>query len=343
MPSNNHALIRYRTIDRCLKNIERGPYHLKDLIDECSDAVNAYDELLGRNSSKPKTISRRTILYDLEFMKDDKIGFNAPIESDKIDGYYYSNPKFEIFKANIRKSDLDALEEALELLNGINAKSKFERLETIISRIRETFRIKGNRKAKRHLVQEYVENPDGERWLSKVSQAIKQKCCLNIDYEPFDRDAYQRIISPLQIKEYNNRWFLIAFDHKVHLVSSLGMDRIKKIEDSIQDYNEIPHEDFEVFSKDIIGISLPKDSKKIKIHFRAYGIQRHYINTKPIHLSQKCLKMSDAYGDFSIEVIPNYELQSKIISYGKTLEIKRPKYYREEIKALIFDLSKLYK
>jgi len=310
---------------------------------ECSEAVDEYNEVLGRKNSKPIKISKRTLLYDLEFMKDDTIGFSAPIENDRLDGYYYSNPKFEIFRVNIRKSDLDMLEDALQLLNGINAKKRFDRLETMISRIKETFRIKSDRKAQRYLVQEYVENPDGEKWLSKVSDAIQTKKCISISYNPFDKIPYNRTISPYQIKEYNNRWFLIGFDNDLKLISTMGMDRIKKVNISIKEFVGIEPNALNVFSKDIIGISIPKHQKKILIKFRAYGVQRHYVNTKPLHQSQICLKMTSSFGDFSIEVIPNYELKSKFLSYGETVEVLKPKFFRKEIQMKIIEMVDKYK
>ena len=67
MSTNRHALIRYRTIDRCLRDRERN-YNLQGLIDACSAAIS---EHMGQQVE----VKRRTILYDLAFMKDDKSGF----------------------------------------------------------------------------------------------------------------------------------------------------------------------------------------------------------------------------------------------------------------------------
>ena len=42
MPANRNALIRYKTIDNCLRNPYRR-WTLEDLVDACSDALYEYE------------------------------------------------------------------------------------------------------------------------------------------------------------------------------------------------------------------------------------------------------------------------------------------------------------
>ncbi|MEM9260553.1 MAG: WYL domain-containing protein, partial [Bacteroidota bacterium] len=53
MPANKNALLRYRTIDKCLQNHGRR-WTLVDLIDACSDALYEYE-------GKDTYVSKRTI------------------------------------------------------------------------------------------------------------------------------------------------------------------------------------------------------------------------------------------------------------------------------------------
>ena len=71
MPANRNALIRYKTIDNCLRNKNRR-WTLEDLIDSCSDALYEYEGIT-------KGISRRTIQMDIQMMRSEKLGYNAPI------------------------------------------------------------------------------------------------------------------------------------------------------------------------------------------------------------------------------------------------------------------------
>ena len=61
MPANKNALIRYKTIDNCLRNKYRR-WTLEDLVDACSDAL--YD-LEGIS----KGVSLRTVQGDIQMMR----------------------------------------------------------------------------------------------------------------------------------------------------------------------------------------------------------------------------------------------------------------------------------
>lgn len=72
MPANKNALIRYKTIDNCLRN----KYHrwtIDNLMDACSDALYDMEGI-------SKGVSLRTVQADLQIMRSDKLGYNAPIE-----------------------------------------------------------------------------------------------------------------------------------------------------------------------------------------------------------------------------------------------------------------------
>lgn len=65
MPVNKNALLRYKTIDNCLRNRAR-KWTLEDLIVACSDALYEY-------TGKDEYISRRTIQLDLQKMRSDEL------------------------------------------------------------------------------------------------------------------------------------------------------------------------------------------------------------------------------------------------------------------------------
>ena len=88
MPANKNALIRYKTIDRCLRNRYRR-WTIEDLVDACSDAL--YDMEGIR-----KGVSLRTVQGDIQVMRSDKLGYNAPIEVYDQRYYRYSDPQYSI-------------------------------------------------------------------------------------------------------------------------------------------------------------------------------------------------------------------------------------------------------
>ena len=66
MPANKNALIRYKTIDNCLRNKYRR-WTIDNLVDACCDALYDMEGIT-------KGVSLRTVHADLQIMRSDKIG-----------------------------------------------------------------------------------------------------------------------------------------------------------------------------------------------------------------------------------------------------------------------------
>ena len=108
MPANKNALIRYKTIDRCLRNRYRR-WTIEDLVDACSNAL--YDMEGIR-----KGISLRTVQGDIQVMRSDKLGYNAPIEVyDKI-YYRYADPQYSITDMPLSEDDFLLIKRTVDLL-----------------------------------------------------------------------------------------------------------------------------------------------------------------------------------------------------------------------------------
>lgn len=108
MPANKNALIRYKTIDNCLRNRYRR-WTLDDLVDACSDALYDMEGIT-------KGVCARTVQNDLQIMRSDKLGYNAPIEVyDKI-YYRYADPGYSITEMPLSLDDCKLLKKAIALL-----------------------------------------------------------------------------------------------------------------------------------------------------------------------------------------------------------------------------------
>ena len=108
MPANKNALIRYRVIDRCLRNRYRR-WAIEDLVDACSEAL--YDMEGIR-----KGISLRTVQADIQMMRSDKLGYNAPIEVYDQKYYRYADQNYSIDKALLEEEDIRLIEKAIALI-----------------------------------------------------------------------------------------------------------------------------------------------------------------------------------------------------------------------------------
>ena len=115
MPANKNALIRYKTIDNCLRNRYRR-WTLNDLVDACSDALYDMEGIT-------KGICSRTVQMDIQIMRSDKLGYNAPIEVYDRIYYRYADPNYSITDMPLSLDDYKLIKEAIILLEKKNDKN----------------------------------------------------------------------------------------------------------------------------------------------------------------------------------------------------------------------------
>ena len=109
MPANKNALIRYRTIDRCLRNRYRR-WTLDDLVDACCDALYDMEGIT-------KGVCARTVQMDIQIMRSDKLGYNAPIVVYEKIYYTYADPDYSITEMPLSMDDCKLIKEAITLLD----------------------------------------------------------------------------------------------------------------------------------------------------------------------------------------------------------------------------------
>lgn len=129
MPSNKNALIRYRVIDQCLRNRFRR-WTIDDLVDACSEAL--YDMEGIR-----KGVSLRTVQADIQMMRSDKLGYNAPIEVYDQKFYRYADPNYSINKALLEEEDVLIIENAIALLGKEENQPKLLELALALKQVKK--------------------------------------------------------------------------------------------------------------------------------------------------------------------------------------------------------------
>ncbi|MCH2234975.1 MAG: WYL domain-containing protein [Crocinitomicaceae bacterium] len=335
MAQNKNALIRYKTIDKCLQNKYR-TWTLEDLIEACSEALNEYE---GRDIN----VSKRTVQLDIQLMRSDKLGYNAPIVVYDKKYYKYEDEDYSITDIPLTENDMNVLTETVEMLKQFKDFSLFNELGGIIQRLEDkVYTEKTHQSAIIHL--DKNEKLKGLEHLDVLYQAILKKIPLTINYQSFKaRDAGDMTFHPFILKEFNNRWFVVGKRKSKEPVMTLALDRINSI-----DFNlgiEYLEESFDgdEFYKNTIGVTVMPDKYLMEIHLRFDRLNAPYVLTKPLHSSQEVLeKLDDGGVIVKINVHHNYELERLLLGFGDSLEVLRPRNIRRRIKKKLEAASEMY-
>ncbi len=325
MPVNRNALIRYRTIDKCLQN-RRRKWTIENLMDACSDALYEYEGI-------DKPISLRTIRMDLNAMRSDKLGYNAPIIVVDKKYYTYDDPDYAITDIPLTTQDLGVLQEISQLLRQFKGFSHFNEMNEMLYKLEDKIYSEHH---DQHAVIDFEKNEQltGIDWLDPLHKAIINKQTLKLTYQSFKaRQAADIVLYPYLLKEYRNRWFLLAMNRKGKEIAIFALDRIQAIT-LLPDEPYRIHRSFhpQEYFKDIIGVTRNIGDNPIDITFLANAVQAPYIKTKPIHSSQTILEETKDGVIFSITVIPNFELERELIGFGEGLTVLTPLFFVQRIK-----------
>ncbi len=335
MGKTKNALIRYRIIDKCLRRVDE-KWTWKELAEKCADAL---EELSGEKDS----ISERTIKKDLNNMRhNEDLGYFAPIAYDRKEkSYYYENRNFSITESPLSRQDGRELKSALNLLRQFTGFSYLKGINNVIEKLQ--LMVSESNLPEKQVV--HLEQPldiPGQKWLDSLYNAIRSKRSISINYHPFGQDSYHVIISPMILKEYDHRWYLLAYSHEKKSIRTYGLERISDLRESFAEYVIPNNFDADTYFKNVIGITVNESTRLEEIQLKVNGLQVNYFDTKPIHLSQKKVKTSDNYSVYCINVYPNYELTSKILSFGGNVEVISPDWFREELKKMVSEMFELY-
>jgi len=134
----------------------------------------------------------------------------------------------------------------------------------------------------------------------------------------------------------------LAFTQGYANLSIFALDRIVSIKEATAAYVPNKQSDFDKYFDDIIGISKPKDGVKQDVRLWINRNLLPYIITKPMHHSQTIIEEYEDGDIIQIALIPNYELEQLILSYGEQLIVLSPQSLREKIKEKTKNSSKNY-
>jgi len=336
MPANRLALIRYKTIDNCLRNRYR-KWTIYDLVEACSDALYEFE-------GKRQGVSLRTVQLDIQNMRSEKLGYNAPIVVTDKKYYTYDDTGFSITNMPLTPGDITTLSQITHTLKQFEGFSQFSDMEDVLKKIEnKVFAINNPARS----IIDFEKNNDlkGIKFLDNIYKAIKDKAVLKIVYLSFV--ATKPIIvrlSPYLLKEYRNRWFVFGKSKFREKMAPLALDRILRLRFSSEDeYIENTFFNPDEYFRDIIGVTKFDNVKIEKVVFWVEKSHAPYVVTKPFHWSQQLIEQKEDGIVFSIEVIPNFEMERELIGFGEFLKVLEPQHLHEKLKERIKKLNKLYK
>lgn len=337
--------VRLEVLDKCFRD-EGRYYFLKDLIDEVNRVLH---------DKGMEQVSKRTIQSDIAYMKKPQGGgivLNEHLHGGKSGReviYRYEDTSFSINnKVKVLTGrETKQLRDTIEMLRRFKGLPNYKSLEQVLIWLKVRFHLDGMSEG----TVMFAQNPylKGLDLFEELLEAVMGKQRIDIMYAPYGRKKKIRQVHPYQLRQWNYRWYLIGLEERLRSripYAVIPIDRIEYI-DRVYSDGFIPKGDddfdFDEYFKNIVGVSLQgKDEGKVKprpvaVRAKVTYPNAWYMDTKPIHASQRVLKSTEpwikgeegekpkhGYMVFQWNVIPNEEFVQALMVYADQVEVVDP-------------------
>lgn len=328
MPVDRQVLLRYQVLNKCFRNRYR-EYTIDDLVDECNKAL--------LNMDKP-SVSKRTVQNDINTLETDYgIVLNEKLKRGRQRLYRYVDTDYTLPLYRMDDDERNKIEEAIYVLKQFEGEPIYDWVRTILMQIEG-----GLFEEDASPVVSFQSNLDlkGLEHFSRLLQSILTRRVLRLSYTPYGKDTITAVVYPYHLKQYNDRWYLIAQAKGYDTYAHYALDRIDSFEEVALPYKEA-EVDFSGYFDDVIGVTVSDDDAE-DIVIKVTGKRFNYIRTKPIHLSQRILEEAADYAIITINVKVNKELESLILSFGDDMEVIAPAHFRDRIAEKIKAMNNKY-
>jgi len=249
---------------------------IDDLIDSCSEALYEFEGI-------DKGVSRRTVQMDIQLMRSEKLGYNAPIIVREKKFYTYEDPEYSITNIPLTQQDLGKLSEVVEILRQFKGFSHFKELSGMVQKLEDKVHV--SKTHQRPIIDlEKNESLKGIHFIDPIYRAIQQRKCLSIEYQSFKaRKSQEFTFQASLLKEYRNRWFVLGRKEGKVTYMLLALDRIEalNITNSL-----LMLEDDQFISSyfdKVLGVSVNPNEPAQRIILHVQHESAPYVMTKPIH------------------------------------------------------------
>lgn len=330
MPNTKNYNTRLRILDQYLGSGHA--YSGKELI----GFINRELELRG----EPKITSRTTLMEDLLNIENEYHVNIVRKHHGRQITYQYEKPNYTIFSNELSQDDYNHLEQALAILSRFEGMPQFDWMTQLSADMH--LRMASKEQVKSIVGFESSIYNRGMENFTPIFDAIRKKTTIEIRYKSFRMDEPKDIIvHPYYLKQYNNRWFLFCCTGDYTNISNYPLDRILNVKLANVPYRE-SNINFDEYFEDVIGVTKREGQQPEKILLKFPKSEYPYVATKPWHGSQKKVAEDETSVTIELDVVVNYELEQKILSWGDYVEILKPVSLREKIKSRTKDSLEKY-
>ena len=165
-------------------------------------------------------------------------------------------------------------------------------------------------------------------------QAMLDNAVLRLSYQKYlSAEPDLRTIRPYAVKEFEKRWYVVAFSEEQGALRSYALDRVLSLERTGERFRMPAGFDVDKVFASSYGIYLPEEGQKpLLVKLKATPREAAYLKDLPLHPSQLLLEETPQGSLFALRVIPNPNLVMDLVRRAGPLEVLEPESLRKEVR-----------
>lgn len=282
-----------------LKKLKVKPYSTYEELQTYIE--NQFDYLQMQDDNLQIGFSKRTLQRDIKEIRN---VFGIDIEYSKSQkGYFISQSENE-------NMNFQRMMEAFDMFNSLNLAQDLTPFIHLEKR-----------------------RPQGTENLYGLLHAIKNRLQIKFTYQKFwEEELSQRLVEPYALKEFKNRWYIMAKDSKDNNIKSFALDRLTNLEITNQTYQHPDNYSIEQSYRYCFGIISPNDEEPQDIILSFDPLQGKYIKSLPLHHTQQVLVDNDEEMKIKLKLCLTHDLIMELLSFGNNIKVIEPKSLADQIK-----------
>ena len=185
--------------------------------------------------------------------------------------------------------------------------------------------------------------PQGTENLYGLLHAIKNQFQITFTYQKFWEDELtERVAEPYALKEFKNRWYVLANNLKDNLVKSFALDRLSGLEITKKHFSSPKDFDVNEHYKNCFGIIRPNGHQPKDVILSFDPVQGKYIKSLPLHESQEILVDNQKELLIKLTLFLTQDFFMEILSFGANVKVIQPYSLIKDLKTIYQNVLNLY-
>jgi predicted DNA-binding transcriptional regulator YafY len=301
-------------------------------------------QLLDELAKHDIFIEARSLDRDLHYMRhNEQLKYFAPIQYCAIEkGYYYTDADFSIEKINIIQEELVSLLFCKHLYQQFKGSSMATRLDGVFDKMISHSKPDPTPYTQALLVDNTLMYTQGLEHLDVLLHAVYHQQPVKMTHQKYDeKKVTTHILHPYFLKAYNGRLYVYGKSNAYSINLTFGLDRMLTVEETDVPFVPNTRTNPVDFFNNIIGVTMGKGPiREVRLKFTA--LQGYYIKSKSLHASQAIVQDDKSGLIVTLQLIPNYELMSLLLGFGKSVKVLAPDSLCVAMKAELEEALKQY-